>query len=279
MQNLIRLTLLSGLFALIHTLALAEQASKQRDALVFGVTPQKSVSETTKEWGPFIDYLSAKTGLRIVFATAKDISTFKVRVSEGAYDIVYIDPPGYVLFHKKDGYRVFANAKDTKLVGILVVRKDGPIKTIHDLEGQTIAFPAFVGFASRLIPATYLSNEGVHFSSKYVGSHESVYLAVAGGIYPAGGGIVQSLGSMDQPIQDQLRILWTSPAYAPHAFAAKKHVSPEVVKKIQAAMLDVITDKQGAVLLKPLPFKYGFAAAADGDYDSMRNARIPVSLD
>lgn len=274
MCRLIQLLLLTGLLVLTHTLALAERTNKAQQTLVFGVVPQKSVAETAKDWAPIVDYLAAKTGLRLVFSTAKDITTFESRLSDSEYDIVYLNPYSYVVHSAGQRYRAFANAKDEKLAGILVVRKGSPIKTLSDLNGQTLVFPSPAAFAATMLPFTHLTHQGIRFTPKYVSSHDSVYLAVANELYPAGGGIPRTLNAMEPQIKDQLRILWTSPAYTPHAFAAHKRVPKEIVAKILTAMMGMLADKHGAELLKQISARNGIIVADDSDYDDMRAARI-----
>lgn len=238
-------------------------------ALVFGVVPQQSASELAKAWIPILDYLGRKTGRRLRFATAKDIPTFEQRLAAGEYDLAYMNPYHYTVFQRQPGYRPLAREKDRQLKGIVVVRKDSPLRDIAQLKGETVAFPGPAAFAATLLPQAQLKKMGIAIESSYVSSHDSVYLAVSRGLYAAGGGIQRTFENIDPGTREQLRILWTTLGYTPHAIAVHPRVSDGVAGQLQAALLAMADDPQGAALLKSIGFN-GLVAAADADYDDIR---------
>jgi phosphonate transport system substrate-binding protein len=237
--------------------------------VTFGVVPQQSASKLAQQWGPFFDYLGRKAGLAIKFRTAPDIPEFERRLAAGDYDFAYMNPYHYSVFSRAPGYRAFAKAAGESLRGILVVRKDSPIRDPHELANATLAFPAPAAFAASVLTRAYLAEEGVPFTPKFVASHDSVYLGVARGLFPGGGGVVRTYESMEPSVRDQLRILWTTKGYTPHAFAYHPRVPMGVVKRIANAMLAVDETEEGRALLMPLNVK-GFEAADDRDWDDVR---------
>jgi len=72
-----------------------------------------------------------------------------------------------------------------------------------------------------MLPRAQFSKSGIDIHNKYVSSHDSVYQTVARGIYPAGGGVIRTLKNIRPEIRQQLRVLWTTQGYTPHAFAAE----------------------------------------------------------
>lgn len=243
--------------------------------LGFGVVPQQSASELARLWTPILAYLGRKTGYEIHFKTAKDIPTFERRLVSGEYDIAYVNPYHYTVFHRSPGYQVFAKEKDRKLKGVIVVRKDSPYRDITQLKGKTLAFPGPAALAATVLPQATLRKLGIAFVPKYVGSHDSVYLSVYKGLYPAGGGIVRTFENFNPSLRGALRILWATPGYTPHAIAAHPRVSAGVVERIQEAMLKMHEDPEGAVLLEAIGFK-GLVVAQDADYDDIRRLDIQI---
>ena len=238
----------------------------------FGIVPQQAASEMAKTWLPFLDALSRKSGVKLRFVTAPDIPEFEKRLAEGAYDIAYMNPYHYTVFHKKSGYEAFAREKDRKIKGIIVVRQDSKIKDIKELNGTTLVFPSPAAFAASILPRAALRKAGVNFTTKFVSSHDSVYLNVQHGIYPAGGGIVRTFDMLDEPVKQDLRVLWTTPAYTPHAIAT--HQLPKAVaKKLLDALLNMSDDPAGQETLKLIGFK-GVEAARDADWDDVRQLNI-----
>ncbi|MGF1525914.1 MAG: phosphate/phosphite/phosphonate ABC transporter substrate-binding protein [Candidatus Competibacterales bacterium] len=248
-------------------------------ALSFGVVPQQAASTLARLWSPLLAHLSQTTGLALRFRTAPDIPTFERRLGAGEYDLAYMNPYHYTVFHRKPGYRAFARAKDRQIRGIVVVGKVSPIEHLHQLAGATLAFPAPAAFAASLLVRSHLKRQGIPFTPAYVASHDSVYRTVARGLYPAGGGIRRTFDTVAWDVRSQLRTLWTTPGYTPHAFAAHPRVPHGWVETLTAAMVAVDgAGNGGQDLLRPLGMA-GFRAADNGDWDDIRALEIDALTD
>ena len=232
------------------------------------MVPQQNPTALAKGWTPILNYLSQKTGYKFEFQTAKDINSFNKRFKVGTFDIVYMNPLLYAV-DKSHAYKVFAKEKDIRLRGIIVVAKTSSYTNIKSLRNTTMAFPDPDAFAATLIPLAHLEKAGITVTLKNVMSHDSVYRAVAKGLYPAGGGVIKTLEKTDPAIQDQLRILWISPPYTPHPIAAHTRVPEEVIKKLFEAMSTMHLDSQGKILLETVKFR-GIELAEDHEYDEIR---------
>jgi phosphonate transport system substrate-binding protein len=245
------------------------------DYLTFGIVPQQSASRLASLWVPIFKYLEEVTKKPIHFRTAPDIPTFEKRLAAGDYDFAYMNPYHYTIFSKNPGYKAFAKARGERLKGIIVVRKDSPIKSLNELNGATLAVPAPAAFAASILTRAYLSNVGIQFTAKYVSSHDSVYRTVAKDLYTAGGGVIQTFENVAPEIRDQLHILWTSQGYTPHAFAAHPRVAEGLVKKVVIAMETMDQNATGKALLDAINFK-GIEAASDSDWDDVRDLNIQL---
>lgn len=241
--------------------------------LTFGIVPQQSAAKLAETWTPLLNELSRSTGYNIRFATARDIPTFEKRLAAGEYDLAYMNPYHYTVFSIKPGYRAFAKEAGTRLKGVIVVRKDAPYKQIGELANQTLAFPAPAAFAATILPLAHFAGQNIPITAKYVASHESVYLGVAQGYYPAGGGVQRTFDAMPPEVKDQLTILWTTPGFTPHAFAAHPRVKRAAQDKILAALSTLSSTEQGRSLLAGISFK-GIEAAKDKEWDDIRTLRI-----
>lgn len=275
-KNLQRLVAILLLSVAVFTPLYAAEPVKSQDAYTFAIGPQQSVSELAKHWIPILQYLSEKTGYSLHFATARDIPTFQRKMMDGAFDFAFINPYHYLIFHEKAGYKAFAHERGGSLTGIIMVRKDGPIHSMHDLNNQTIAFPAPTAIAATMLPLAYFDEQNIHVIPKYVVSMDSVSLSVAKGFFPAGGGEIHIFKFLDPQTQDQLRILWTSETLPPFPFVVHPRVPNEVVARLQKAMQEMEKDTRGAELLKAIHFK-GIVPANDSAYDSMHQLKLKVA--
>ncbi|MCF8168026.1 MAG: phosphate/phosphite/phosphonate ABC transporter substrate-binding protein [Rhodoferax sp.] len=256
-------------------LVLPVQAQGVANALTFGIVPQQSASRLAEEWGPVLTELSRRSGVTLVFRTAPDIPMFEERLSKGDYDLAYMNPYHYVVFHKAPGYLAFAKEKDRRLKGILVVRKDRPYRKVADLTGKTVVFPAPAAFAASILPQAEFARLKIAIDAKFVASHDSVYRAVASGLQEAGGGIQRTFEASPPEIRDTLRVLTETPAYTPHAFAAHPRVPAASLAKVLAAMESLANDEVGQKLLLPLAFK-GLSGAKDPDWNDIRALDIEL---
>jgi phosphonate transport system substrate-binding protein len=245
--------------------------------LSVGVVPQQAASALARSWIPLLAEIARRSGLRLAFQTAPDIPTFEARMQAGAYDIAYMNPYHYTVFSKQPGYRAFAREKGRKLVGIVVVGKDHPARSLNDLAGQAVVFPAPAAFAASILPRAEFSRQNIDIDARYVSSHDSVYRAVAQGSFVAGGGIKRTLEAIEPEIAGKLRIIATTPAYVPHAFAAHPRVDRRMLTQLLEAMLTLDADESGQRLLAPLSFK-GFEAGQDADWDEIRKLGINLPI-
>ncbi len=266
-------TVIASCFVIISAADVVAAENSAR--LSFGIVPQQSATKLARKWTPFLVYLSKKTGYRIDFKTAKDIPTFEERCTAGEYDIAYMNPYHYTVFHESPGYNVMAKQKLKALKGIIVVKKDSTYRGPQELDGSTLAFPSPAAFAATIVTRAHFNGLGVNITPKYVSSHDSVYRSVAKGLYPAGGGVPRTFKNVEISIRDQLRVLWTSDGFTPHAIAAHKRVPAEAVKKILAVMTDMENDPEGRELLKKLNFK-GLLPAQNSDWNDVRALGIDV---
>jgi len=261
-------------FLQINTFVSASDSINQQQlSVTFGIVPQQSASKLAQLWMPIFKMIEMNTGVKIKFRTAPDIPTFEKRVAAGEYDLAYMNPYHYTVFSKKPGYIAFAKALDKKIKGILVVRKDSSITDLQQLADKTIAFPAPAAFAASVLPRTHLAESAIAITPKYVSSHDSVYRNVAKGLHSAGGGVMRTFKNMTAEIREQLKILWTTKGYTPHAFAAHPRVDNQIIKKIQAAMLSLNQSESGKKLLKSIKIK-GITPAYDKDWDDVRKLKI-----
>ena len=271
MRNKILIPRWSKLLCLL--LAFMVNLASNAEPLRLGVVPQQSASRLAELWSPIASYIGNLVGEEIHFATAPDIPTFEKRLAEGKYDIAYMNPYHFVVFNSDPGYRAIVHARDKRIRGILVVRKDSEISDLNDLDGEQLAFPAPAAFAASILTRAKLSAIPIQFTPVYVSSHDSVYRSVAKGLFPAGGGVIRTFNNVDPSIREQLKILWTSDGFTPHAIATHPNMDDDLSKKIQQAFVTMDQNETGSTLLQGIALK-GFQVAEDSDWDDVRSLQL-----
>ena len=255
----------------------ALQAQEKSETLTFGIVPQQSAAVLAKLWMPILQHVGERADCKLVFRTAKDIPTFEERLLAGEYDIAYMNPYHYTVAHAKQGYVAFANQANKKIRGIIVVKADSPIRELAALDSTEMCFPSPAAFAASILPQAYLSTQNVYIRPKYVQSHDSVYRNVALGRYMAGGGIERTLANVDADVRKNLRVLYKTEGYTPHAMAAHPRIDSTRVAAIGTALFAMASDSLGKSLLQGIKFD-GVQPAQNSDWDDIRALEIEKVL-
>jgi len=241
----------------------------------FGIVPQQSASKLAALWVPILRQVSTESGHKLIFKTAKNIPEFEKKLAEGEYDFSYMNPYHYTVFHKLSNYSAILKAKDKRIKGIIVVKKNSPYKRLEDLSNQTIAFPSPAAFAASILTQSAFKQHNLNITPKYVSSHDSVYRNVAKGRLAAGGGVIRTFKNTEASIKDQLTVLWTSDGFTPHAIAAHERVPSEDVKDIQKSFINLSSVEKTKKLLAKIKLK-GLESAQNSDWDDVRELKIEI---
>ena len=144
---------------------------------------------------------------------------------------------------------------------------------LAELAGKRATFPSPAAFAASVVTRTYLRNEKIDVEVNYSNSHDSVYRNVAKNIQDVGGGVMRTWKATSDEIRAQLRILWTSPPYTPHAFAYHPRLGKALVSKLTAATQQLDSEARISRIFDPIRFK-GLTPAKDQDWNDVRSLRI-----
>jgi phosphonate transport system substrate-binding protein len=96
-----------------------------------------------------------------------------------------------------------------------------------------------------------------------------VYAAVAAGIHAVGGGVKRTFAATPENVRSQLRVLWTTPGFTPHAFAYHPRVPNDLVARLQAAVAQLVDQPRDATAFDKIKFK-GLMPAVDTDWNDIR---------
>ncbi len=241
--------------------------------VIVGIVPQHSSTVLSRQWNPILRHLSEETGYWLIFRPARSIPVFEERLFNGRYDIAYMNPYHYVVAHEQVGYQAFARQKNEYIQGIMVVHRDVAFNNLDELASRTLAFPSPHAFAASILTRSHLRQAEIPFVANYLSSHDKVYRSVAYGHYPAGGGIMRTLDQVSPSIRQQLRVLWKSNEYTPHAIAAHPDLEPDFLYRLQEAMVRMSQSEEGRQLLDGIEFE-GIVSAQDGDWDDIRELNM-----
>lgn len=234
-------------------LLVAASAWGESTERLFGIVPQYSPQQSAQQWQPLIDHIKDATGISVRFATASRVSAFEQRVMAGQYDFAYLDPLMYLEAQRRAGYRALAR-DDAVSHGILVVRRDGP-RSLAELAGKAIAFPAPVAVGGTILVRRDLRLGGIFHDLAYLGTHESVYRAVSAGQYAAGGGTLNTFAQSAPALRQELRVLHRTAPFVSHIVAVHPRVPAAEVGRVRRVLLTLHAQERTQGLLKPMGFR------------------------
>lgn len=240
------------------------RAADGRVTFSIAVVPQFPAVEIHTNWTPVLERLSRETGYRFTLTITSGIPAFEDAVLAGTPDFAYMNPYHQVMATRTQGY-VPLLRDSNPLTGILVVRQDDPIKSVRDLDGKEIAFPAPNAFGASLwIRALLAEREKINIVPVYVKTHSNAYRQVAVGKMAACGGINHTLADEPEAVRSALRILLETDGVPPHPLSAHPRVPEKVREAVTNTLLRMAGDTAGRALLAgmqmPVPVRANYAA-------------------
>jgi len=245
---------LVGLFACALLISSAAQAACLGDqsttkVYTFDVVPQVTAAKIYTTWSPLLQRVGQEAGLCFELRVSPTIPEFEQKLLKGEPEFVFLNPYHAVLAHQKKKYQPLLADSEDLLTGILVVRADSPIKSLDELKGKNVSFPAPNAFAASLLIRAELAKKKIDINPVFVKTHSNVYRSVIGKDALAGGGVNNTLDNEAPEVRQQLRVLFETPAYTPHPVATHPSVPAAVRERFLKAMLKLTQDDDGRKLL------------------------------
>lgn len=244
----------------------------------FDVVPQLPAAKIYTTWSPLLQRIGQDAGLCFELRVSPSIPEFEQRFLKGESDFAFLNPYHAVLAYQKKKYQpLLADAQDL-LTGILVVRSDNSIKSLNDLKGKTVAFPAPNSFAASLLIRAELAKQKIDIHPVFVKTHSNVYRSVINKDALAGGGVNNTLDNEAPEVRHQLRVLYETPAYTPHPIATHPSVTSEVRERFLKAMVKLTQDEEGQKLLDGINLNKPQAVSYSKHYKVLESLQLEKFL-
>lgn len=258
----------AGIFCGAVALSLSWRPALAED-FSLGVVPQFEPRKMFAIWQPIVAELEKRTGDRFSLSVTLTVPEFEREIERGSFDFIYGNPYHILRVYPKQGYLPLVRDR-VPLRGILVVRKDSPLREPKDLDGKTLAVPSPNALgASLLLRADLEHLFGVRMQMVNARTHSSAYLNALNGITDAGGGVEKTLAEQDDPVRNALRVIYTTREMPSHPVAAHPRVNAAARERARRALLELAATPAGKALLDEVPMAAPVATSID-DYLTMR---------
>ncbi|MES2586857.1 MAG: phosphate/phosphite/phosphonate ABC transporter substrate-binding protein [Pseudomonadota bacterium] len=277
-QGLIRRQFLGLLVAIciLPTGAWGACLGDQNASKIFtvAVVPQLPPSVMYAKWAPVLELIGLKSRQCFDLEVPQTIPAFEKLLFSGKPDFAFVNPYHEVIAKKKKSYVPLLIDGRTQLTGIIVVRSNGPIQQVNDLQGKEVAFPAPNAFAASLLIRAELAKKGIQIYPKYLKTHASSYRAVAVGDVLASGGVNNTLMREEKSLREGLRILYETSGYAPHPFVANPRVPLSIRRAVTAAFISLGKDAVGQKFLEEVQIPSPIESDYQRDFAPLESLKL-----
>lgn len=228
------------------------------------VVPQLTPVEMYGNWQPLVDAL-VRAGIPCELVIHPTIALFEREFLGGHADLVYLNPYHMVMARNAHGYIPLLRDQRA-LEGLLLVAQDAPARSLKDLHGSRISFPAPNALGASLYIRAVLAEENIPYQPHYAGNHRNAIRQVLAGD-SAAAGLVRATYELEPPeVRQALRVVYTTPAIAPHPIAVHPRVPPALRKQLIDALLALARDSHQQGLLQAIQMPGPVVADYQRDY-------------
>jgi phosphonate transport system substrate-binding protein len=257
----------------------APREARPEKTLLIGLIPEQNIFKQIERYEPIAGYLSAKAGvpvhLKVLTQYGNVIDNFESLKLDGAFFGSF----SYLLAHAKLGVEVLARPEGpdgtSTYHGVIFVRKDSGIRTVHQMKRKRLALVARATTAGYLFPLIYLLKAGIrnpdaYFQEVYfTGTHERTVRDVLDKKAEVGASkntVFGRLAAEDPRVDRELLILGTSAEVPENGLALRKTLEASVKRRIRDALIAMHDDPEGAKILKAFGARR-FIRTTDADYE------------
>lgn len=257
------------LMSILMVLALSSQASAETYG--FGVLSQRSALLTAQYWNPILAYISQKAGVDLQVKVARTAPESNKSTEKGDYDFVYSNTI-FLPIMAQANYQVILKPRGKSISGQIVTLEQSLIKTLNDLNNQTVGFPSKAAFVGYAVPMDQLLRQNVQVKPVFGGNQEGIMGQLKSGKVIAAGVNSLVMKAFADREQVRYRILWESEAYHNLPISAHPRVPEKVANAVQQAFIEMPNDPEGMKILEagtqivPQKPPLGFEIASPADY-------------
>lgn len=162
--------------------------------------------------------------------------------------------------------------KKTFFQGVIITRKNSPIKSLSDIEGKRFAFGDPNSTMSHIIPRFLLLEAGIPIkklgSHSFLKNHCNVALGVLIGDYDAGA-VKEEV--FDRYKERGLKAIARTPFTQEHIFVASNNLSAKTVQTLREALYNLKNETNGKEILSAIKQSLtGLAPCKDDSYKNLR---------
>jgi len=253
------------------------QNDARQDTVYFGVISRFSPNLIYQGYQPIMEYLSRECGIPFSLLLSSSYEETILQLDRGDIQAAFLGTFLYLKARRHHAIRCILKPLNSRFEpyfqSVVVTRADSPLRSVADLRGKRLALPSPLSFSGNWLLGYEFKRHGLRVSDldsvHYFGFHHTVVYQVLLGQFDA--------GAVKDRVAEEfagkgLRIIAASEPIPGSPIIVRKDLDPAIREAIIAALLKIDARQAGyrALVSSWDPeFAYGFAPAADGDYDQV----------
>lgn len=265
------------LLALAASMLAPAGQAQEKETGVYRFSPvnQYGIELTARYWNPIIEYVSAKSGLKLRLKIGRTSADTTAYVLAGEVDFVFSN---HLFSPDRDqlGWKTFGRRDTPPLHSQIVVLADSPIQKLEQLAGQPVAFPGPEALVAYKFSYAQLLKRDIPVQVVFGGNMDGAFAQLLSGKAKAVGANSQLTAGWAKRENKTVRVLWQSEPLHDLALMASKGVPEGDLRAVRRAFLEMGADPQGKKILAAvselvkLPVQAGFVASNGAEYGAYR---------
>jgi phosphonate transport system substrate-binding protein len=259
---------------LLGAAAIAASACRRRDLdsvgepatpLVLLVSRAHGERLTPEQRETMRRFLAAESGLAVEVWVAPGDEEAIHAIAANRADAALLPLGEYLFLHREYGVRaslrVLRDGGADRYGGEILVRADGPIRSLADLAGRKVAFVGGWSTTGFVLPARLLRDAGARPEAVFTGSHAASLAALRGGEVDAA---VTFAGAASA--DPGLRVLASTPTVPNEPVFYRRGVPEAKRLRLDRALLAFAASAEGRAVLERIAGAHGLTPTTDAAY-------------
>ncbi len=247
-MNSRRWLLTHSLLALAGLTATGAAVAQEGPVYRFSPVNQYGLELTAKYWNPIIEYVSAKSGVKLQLKIGRTSADTTAFVLANEVEFVFSN---HLFSPDRDhlGWKVFGRRETPPIHSQIVVLADSPYQKLEQLANQPVAFPGPEALVAYKFSYAQFINRNVPVEVVFGGNMDGAFAQLASGKAKAVGANSQLTEGWVKREGKKLRVLWQSEPLYDLALMASRNVPDKDLKAVAKAFADMGSDVQGVKIL------------------------------
>jgi len=252
-------------------------APLQKNIYIFGVHPLHNPKRLFEVYQPMVDYINSHLeDAELRLEASRNYPAYDKKLFAGHFHFS-LPNPYQTVTSTQHGYKIFGKmGDDENFRGIILIRKDSGIRSVNDLTGKNVSYPAPTALAATMMPQWYLHTHGININTdiknSYVGSQESSIMNVFLGKSAASSTWPPPWRAFikERPeVAEQVIVKWETPPLPNNGLVVRNDVPQEIVKKVSSIIFSLHKHEKGKKILEAMELSR-YETADDSTYAPVR---------